>query len=198
MDEVQLSRRERKKQKTKESILKSARALFEKNGIDNTTIHDITERSDLSKATFFNYFPSKESLLSGIAEDEVEDLLYLYYEEIDETVLCLEKIRIIMKQLLTDSIPFLRLTGLMMITPIVNIRERPSPFNKVTRLLNEIVLKGQEDGEISSQYSSDDIVSIILGGYYSIIFRWFEADCTPGEWAELERILDIQFTLFRC
>ena len=61
-----LSRRERKKQETRQGLLEAALALFRERGYDETTIEEITDRADVAKGTFFNYFPSKEALLSEL------------------------------------------------------------------------------------------------------------------------------------
>ncbi len=62
-----LGRRERKKQQTREAIQQAALALFSAKGYRDTRIADIAERADVSEATFFRYFSTKEDLaLSGV------------------------------------------------------------------------------------------------------------------------------------
>ena len=69
---VRHSRRELNKRKCRARILKSSRKLFSTKGYENTTIEDVAQRSEVSKATLYNYFPNKESLLIGIAEEELD------------------------------------------------------------------------------------------------------------------------------
>jgi len=54
---VPVGRRERKKEETRHRIFVAALKLFNDNGFEATTIDDITARADVSKGTFFNYFP---------------------------------------------------------------------------------------------------------------------------------------------
>ena len=61
------SRRERKKQETRQRLLECAWNLFQERGYDDTTVEDITEAADVAKGTFFNYFCTKETLLDEIA-----------------------------------------------------------------------------------------------------------------------------------
>lgn len=56
-------RRERKRRETRERIEQAAMALFLERGFDATTIEDITEAADVSKRSFFDYFPSKEEVV---------------------------------------------------------------------------------------------------------------------------------------
>lgn len=72
MTELELSRRERKKEETKERILKVALKLFKLNGLEGTTIDEIAEKADVAKGTFFNYFPRKEAVLGYLPEMWIE------------------------------------------------------------------------------------------------------------------------------
>src|SRR6516162_2099426 len=64
-------RRERRKVETRRQIFQAAMKLFEKKGIFNTTVEEITQAADVGKGTFFNYFPSKEAILSALAERQL-------------------------------------------------------------------------------------------------------------------------------
>ena len=63
--------RERKKQKTRESIQHEAMRLFGKQGYEQTTIEQIAAAADISPSTFFNYFPTKEDVVLYDAYDPV-------------------------------------------------------------------------------------------------------------------------------
>jgi AcrR family transcriptional regulator len=54
--------RERKKVRTREAILREAFRLFRERGYGATTVEQIAEAAEISPATFFRYFPTKEDL----------------------------------------------------------------------------------------------------------------------------------------
>src|SRR5688572_9909759 len=68
MTGLELSRRERKKDETRKRIFKAAVKLFKDKGFEATTVDEITERADVAKGTFFNYFPKKEAILGYLSE----------------------------------------------------------------------------------------------------------------------------------
>ena len=55
--------RERKKQRTRETIVNAAFDLFEERGFEGTTIADIAEAAEIAPRTFFSYFPSKDDVV---------------------------------------------------------------------------------------------------------------------------------------
>ncbi|MBI5837104.1 MAG: TetR/AcrR family transcriptional regulator [Candidatus Eisenbacteria bacterium] len=69
-----VSRRERKKDETRQRIFRAAVDLFREKGFEATTIDDITERSDVAKGTFFNYFPRKDSVLGYFSDRQLEEV----------------------------------------------------------------------------------------------------------------------------
>lgn len=73
MAEAALTRRERKKEETKERILTAAFELFRQKGVEATTVEEISEKADVAKGTFFNYFPRKEAVFGYLSETWVAD-----------------------------------------------------------------------------------------------------------------------------
>ncbi|GIJ51735.1 hypothetical protein Val02_86210 [Virgisporangium aliadipatigenens] len=64
--------RELKKQRTRAAIQEHALRLFTEQGYDATTIEQIAAAAEISPATFFRYFPTKEDLL---IQDDHDPLL---------------------------------------------------------------------------------------------------------------------------
>jgi AcrR family transcriptional regulator len=68
---VPVDRRGRRQAETHEKILRAALRLFAERGFHDTTVQDITEAADVGKGTFFNYFPSKEHVMTAFADLQV-------------------------------------------------------------------------------------------------------------------------------
>lgn len=61
--QVEPGLRERKKQRTRQLIAETARELFVERGFDRVTVADVARAAEVSEATVFNYFPTKEDLV---------------------------------------------------------------------------------------------------------------------------------------
>ncbi len=62
-DVPRLGLRERKKAKTRAAIRRHALLLFRKQGYEQTTVDQIADAAEISPATFYRYFPTKEDVV---------------------------------------------------------------------------------------------------------------------------------------
>ncbi|MCF8012438.1 MAG: TetR/AcrR family transcriptional regulator [Clostridiales bacterium] len=66
--------RERKKQKTREKIINTAREIFLSRGYQKTTITQIARKTNTGIGTFYNYFSSKSELFLNIFYTHPQEL----------------------------------------------------------------------------------------------------------------------------
>lgn len=67
--------REQQKREVRQRLYEVALKLFRRQGFDTTTVEQITKETGVAKGTFFNYFPSKESLLSSFMREETNAMI---------------------------------------------------------------------------------------------------------------------------
>jgi AcrR family transcriptional regulator len=73
--DAELGLRERKKQRTRLLISETARQLFAERGFNAVSVAEIARAAEVSEATVFNYFPTKEDLVFQGMEAFEEQLL---------------------------------------------------------------------------------------------------------------------------
>ncbi len=168
-------RRERRTAETRERLFRAALDLFAKKGFTETTVEDITEAADVGKGTFFNYFPSKDHILLAFGEMQLAKLDAAVREA----------------RANGDSMPqFLRSLGVRMTQePIRNpgvIRTLLQAYlsttpvragmldlqKRVHALHTEIVLLGQERGEIRSDLPAADIAHVFRQTIFGTLLFW--------------------------
>jgi AcrR family transcriptional regulator len=72
-----IGRRERKKAATRQAIADTALRLFLERGYDQVSVREIAEVADVSTATLFKHFPSKEALVFDMDADREAALVSL-------------------------------------------------------------------------------------------------------------------------
>ena len=67
-----LGLRERKKQRTRATIVDVAARLCSRQGYENTTVDQIAGAAEVSPRTFSRYFPNKEAVIGALIEETAE------------------------------------------------------------------------------------------------------------------------------
>lgn len=70
----------------RQAILETAALVFQETGFERTTMSAICERLGYSKATLYNYFPSKEELFSAVVFDATEEEFQATQAALDPTM----------------------------------------------------------------------------------------------------------------
>jgi TetR/AcrR family transcriptional regulator, cholesterol catabolism regulator len=165
-------RRERKKLETRERIFESGVALFAAHGYDATTMEQIGERADVSRATVFNYFARKEDIVfewfgrmkvefeTALAEDD--------QRAVDSTSRLGRAFRVLADMYEADPD-----TGRAMVRawqraggPLV-ADESGTPH-----LVADAVRAGQRAGEIPRDVDPDRVALILFDSYLGVLYRW--------------------------
>jgi AcrR family transcriptional regulator len=165
--EQTLSRRERKKLETRQSLLQAALTLFHEKGYEDTTVEEITERADVAKGTFFNYFPSKEALLGDVALMRVEQLRAALDISKGAPVSPVSRIKLLTRLLHEQHAQDIRLARQAFATRLCD----PPPPPKEARhrlfgFLTDLVSEAQACGEIRADVDAGLVSDLLRLSYF--------------------------------
>ena len=168
----QLGHRERKKLLTKERIVECAIALFAERGYDATTMGDIGEGADVSRATVFNYFPRKEDIISEVFRRRREELDALITEATDATTSTHDRLRRVLGGLARsyeDDGEIRRATVRAWLRAGGPLLPEASDS---AALFAEVVRLGQQEGDVPPEVDATNVGLVILDAYVGALFRW--------------------------
>ena len=78
------NRTEKRKQQTRESIIRVALDLFQRQGFDGTTMDQIAAEADIARKTLYNHFPVKEAIVDDYVRELSTDLARPSREELHQ------------------------------------------------------------------------------------------------------------------
>src|ERR1700721_2334755 len=64
--------------RTRATLVKAARTIFERDGFLDARITDITAEATVASGTFYTYFNSKEEIFAAVVESVEEDMLHMH------------------------------------------------------------------------------------------------------------------------
>lgn len=160
-----------KKQKQYEAILAAALKLFTRKGYFNASISDIQKASKMSVGSFYNYFENKESIAITLYSN-IESCLYEVLCEIEkEHESVHDRCRAAVLHLFEttekdpDVMQYLLYTKHREFMPVEKTAFASPPFLK----MKEMVIKGQENGEIRN-IEANVAMNAIFGSAIRMIF----------------------------
>lgn len=141
--------RERKKEKTRASLVRSALRQFAKRGFEHVTVEDIAGACDVSPRTFFRYFGSKEDVLFADSDLQRARLLEVLAAQPTEAP-PLRALQVAVLTVATDyedrAEPILLRHRIVAATPSLRTRVSERHHGWESAVLDELRRSGRADG----------------------------------------------------
>ncbi len=184
-----LGRRERKKLETADRIFQCGVSLFASRGYDTTTMDDIAECADVSRATVFNYFARKEDVVLEWFVRNRPKLAQIAAEAKERTSDTAGQLREIVRGMARfyEDDPatgraitraWLRAGG-----PLLPYTSEGTPA-----MLTEIFRSGQQQGDIPGRLDATRAALVVWDAYLGVLYRWVSAE--GGRFALEENLMD--------
>lgn len=188
------SRRERKKQDMKNSIFKKAIYLFRTKGFDETNVEEITEALDISRATFFNYFSSKDKILHELAQRTVQLYKDLLEEKLLSDMTTEEALSSVMEQVVGNLKEYRSLFRdvflEMMRSQIGFFEESKAEQSTINDIMAKVIRRGQERGELRNE-NPHLLAEMLAGISTNILLNWFHTQESYSVEDRLKRAIHV-------
>jgi len=191
------SRRERKKEETRRRIFEAAMELFREKGYEATTVDEITEKADVGRGTFFNYFPKKESLLAYLSEERLAAAEDNAAALLAEPAPARRKLIDLYLHAATAWEPDVELSRFVFHEWLRRAFEPTADAEKGWRRLVQALLEqGRLSGELPADTDPARADAILSSVYIATLFRWLfcSEDCREKEF-DLRRELATRLSL---
>lgn len=169
-----IDRRERRKEETRRLILQTALKLFAKKGVFATTVEEITEAADIGKGTFFNYFSSKEAILTSLAENQLAII-----RRAAEVAQKADSVQPILTDMCKELSSGPGRSQILLRSLLATLISNPALLQVLTRVLEEgreclgaIIERGQRIGEVRRDLAASEIARCLQQVAFGTNFIW--------------------------
>jgi NADH dehydrogenase len=168
--------RAEKKAEMRAAIIETSLMLFRRVGFHRARVHDVIEALHISEATFFNYFPTKQSVLEAAAEALLSRSVCVLRAELDDVDRPVqERLELVTRQFASNfdgdrelAVLLARHTRLLLIGSDRNTEGRA--------LLARLFTSGQERGQVRAETSPNRLADLYLGASLATINGWILDD----------------------
>lgn len=170
------TRVERRKEETRQRIVRAAFELFSAKGLEATTVAEISQAADIGKGTFFTYFPSKEAVFSAVGHLLLERMQAAVSASLQEGGTAAEQLE---RALLPGvewhaANPGLSRLSFEVLLHVPGVLEPDPTVVALEALLAALVEAGQARGELSRRADPHAAASVLLGVYFVSLLRWHQ------------------------
>src|SRR3954452_12826297 len=165
--------RERKKQQTRQLIADTARRLFADRGFEGVTVAEVAREADVSEATVFNYFPTKEDLFySGLEAFEEELLKAIREREPGESALAAFRTFVLQRRGLLSATDPEAIKRLASITRVIT--ESPALLAREQRIFagyteSLAALLAEETGAKPGDIEPQVVANALMGAHRALV-----------------------------
>ncbi len=165
---VEINKAPDKDQTVKEDILRSAEIVFQKWGLNKTTMEDIAHEANKGKSTLYYYYKSKEEIFESVITIQLEQILAVAKESVSKISSAKEK----MRQYIIVSLQEIHKFSMIQCIARDEMRGNKEFIEKIAKkiketemvFLKEIILSGMKSKEIGfPEKDLNDVATTCLG-----------------------------------
>ena len=164
--------REEKKQATRSAIVDACLTMFRERGFDDTRVHDVTSRLRISEGTFFNYFPTKQSVLEEAGVTLIDQTIAALQAQATSDVTVPERLLASAHAFAATFAHDRVFAELLAAHTTFFAAVRTDRLARVHALLTDLFGEGQAAGDIRSDIAAPQLANAFLAVTTSMVQGW--------------------------
>lgn len=194
MPSASSGRVDRKRQRTRQTVVAAALRLFRQHGFDAVTMEQIAEAADIAKGTLYNHFPVKDAIVA---------------EYIDQESLARNAERIVRMRALPDTRARLTASLTELIEAVaaqpeifekyftyrtrlmISLRREPNRVSGLQALEDEIIRLGQRSGELRTDVPFQILEALFELSFIVVAQRYYQAEAAFDARRTIEHCVEI-------
>ncbi|MEZ4632056.1 MAG: TetR/AcrR family transcriptional regulator [Deinococcales bacterium] len=165
-----MSVREKQKQHRRERIYQEAVKLFFAKGFAETTIIDIAQAAEVSRGTFFNYYPYKEMILVDYVATSLKDLHCCL--EIADPIEALYAIFARLADFVEHNRALIMPLSYELLNPDSERSKVAFQALPLVSMIREALGRGLEQGRIRQDFSIERLSRSLANVYFMTALQW--------------------------
>jgi len=167
------SRRDRKRERTRDEIYSSAMNLFLRRGFEAVTIEEICDTADVARATFFLHFPAKEALLTEYGIRANQALAKLIRDLHGSATATLKAALKMLAERAMQQPDVIRLHVRELLSrPPMFLESHQEQTENLVSLLAAVIGRGQAAGEFRRKIEPVLAAVALCATYFALIYEW--------------------------
>jgi len=182
VEPARTGRRERRKQELHERILAAAEGLFLRQGFEATTVDQIADAADVAQKTFFNHFPTKQSVFEAFADGRLvrfADVVEAERGRRAPTRRRLERVFDLTAEHLSEMHGLIHELVVHMMHASSGHEAGREQLAGLREAIAPLLRDGQAQGDVRRDHDVAFLTELIVGAYCMIVIQWAKDPAYP-------------------
>jgi len=189
--------RDQKRARQREAIIDTAMDLFAREGFEAARVQDIVRTLEISEATFFNYFPTKQAVLHAGVKRHVEAIIEAI-REVDPGPSVLDRVAELLRRSASIMIAEPRFAALVALNLQLVLAQ--GQLHEIYDLLGRLLEEGQRRGEIREDIRAARLAETLIASVLATMSNGFlapEIDATSDRFGlEIHERIEETWAIF--
>lgn len=190
------SRRERRRREVRDRIIDASLRLFVEKGCELTTVEEVCQLADVARKTFYNYFSSKQHLISHLCDTRIFDKSRrLMAEACAHSPVTIERLNFYIDRTSANLRGYAEVERVLIRYVIQDAahdqQKAAHQWIHLSDIFSSLIAEGQQRGDVLKGFNARFLGELVAGAIQNITVSWVYDENYPTRerLAELKEFL---------